>query len=621
MKPSDGRESIYEFGEFRLNVGQLMLYRGVAEIPLRPKAVETLVALVERCGEIVTKDELMRTIWSDAIVEESNLSRYIHILRSVLGKQANGEPYIETYRRRGFRFSSEVSILGPSPATSGLVRDIPRSVGGAIRKGTTGNVVALVDWQRDLPGAEADDKHFDTPSGIYWEHHNLPTPLTELIGRETEVSELKTLLRKATVRLVTLTGTGGTGKTRLGVQVSAELLTAFPDGVFLVELAAVREPAFILSTIARTLKIEESGSPTLESLKVALRGRCTLIVLDNFEQLLEASPLVAELLEACPQVKVLATSRGALRIRGEYEYPVLPLALPSSNDLPPGEVLRFAAVKLFVERAVQANCRFSITEDNAPTIVEICRRLDGLPLAIELAAVRTRTMAPEEVLSRLANRLHLLCEGARDLPARQQTMRGAIAWSYKLLSEGEKRLFRRLAVFAGGFTIEAAEHVAGDREEIPRTHAGKQNSSARKPVVQDSCNVSSLRTDIADGITSLAYKSLLVTSEKSGGNSRFRMLEVVREFALETLEASDAAGSVMRRHAEYYATLGERAEPHMRTSTAGPWLNTLARDHHNLRSAMGWLFENDPVRAAHLAAAIRVYLIVHSHLAEGHEWL
>jgi len=272
---------------------------------------------------------------------------------------------------------------------------------------------------------------------------------------------------------------------------------------------------------------------------------------------------------------------------------------------------------LFVERAVQANFRFAITDDNAPTVVEICRRLDGLPLAIELAALRTRVLTPGKILDRLVNRLQFLSGGARDLPARQQKMRDAIAWSFDLLTEGEKSLFRQLAIFAGGFTIEAAERVAGETEESLRKRAEKQIGSVARPFI----TTPSSQTEVLDLITSLTDKGLLVSSDGPDGNPRIRMLEVVREFALESLENIGHADAVRRRHAEYYTTLGEMAEPHLLTSNAGYWLNSLEREHLNLRSAIRWLFENDPLRAARLAAAIRVYLFVRSHLTEGREWL
>jgi predicted ATPase/class 3 adenylate cyclase len=299
--------------------------------------------------------------------------------------------------------------------------------------------------------------------------HNLPAQVTPLIGREKEVAAGQHVLRQEAVRLVTLTGAGGTGKTRLGLQVAAELLDQFSAGVFFVALAPISDPGLVASAIAQTLGVRElGGTPLLESLKAHLRDQQLLLLLDNFEHLLAAAPLVAELLAAAPRLKVLLTSRAVLHLRGEKEFPVPPLALPDPKHLPPvgadlvSALSQYAAVELFIQRALDVKPEFVVTNENAPAVAEICVRLDGLPLAIELAAARIKLFPPEALLARLGSRLTLLTGGARDLPARQRTLRDAIAWSYDLLGESEQRLFRRLAVFVGGCTPEAAEAVCAD---------------------------------------------------------------------------------------------------------------------------------------------------------------
>jgi predicted ATPase len=324
--------------------------------------------------------------------------------------------------------------------------------------------------------------------------NNLPLQPTPLVGREKEVAEVCDLMRDAETRLLTLSGPGGTGKTRLALQAAADLLDDFPDGTFFVPLATLTEAELFLSTVAETLGVRETGEqPLFESLKDYLRERRLLLALDNFEQVLGAAPAVTELLAVAPGLKVLATSRAPLGLYGEHEFPVPPLTLPDLKSPPPLESLtQYEAVRLFVERARAAKPDFAITNESAPAVAEICVRLDGLPLAIELAAARIKMLPPKAMLKRLGSRLKLLTGGARDLPERQRTLRGAIEWSYALLDQGEQVLFARLAVFSGGRTLEAIDAVCDAEGDLP--------------------------VDTFDGVSSLLDKSLLRQEEGPGGD-------------------------------------------------------------------------------------------------------
>ena len=417
--------------------------------------------------------------------------------------------------------------------------------------------------------------------------NNLSESLFHLIGREKEIAETMDLLRRDDVRLLTMTGVGGTGKTTLAKAVAREMLASFADGVFFVDLAAVTNAELVASTIAQPLGVKEAGSkPVLELLRDYLCEREMLLVVDNFEQVMTATPVLTELLAAAPRLKILVTSRTLLNLSMEREYAVSPLAVPSKEHSAV-ELSEYAAVALFVERARNAKASFALTDDNAPSVAEICARLDGLPLAIELAAARMKILSPPAILAKLENRLQLLTGGARDLPARQQTMRGAIDWSCELLTEDEKRLFRRLAIFAGGFTLDAAEVV---------------------------CDVS---FNVLDGITHLVEQSLVLSKEQADGSTRFRMLEVVREYALEALERGNEAEAMQRSHVAYFLSLGEEAEPHLQAAQTVEWLNRLEVENENLRAAFRWLLEHDAGNAARLAVSMRNFWLRRSHLTEA----
>jgi predicted ATPase/class 3 adenylate cyclase len=424
---------------------------------------------------------------------------------------------------------------------------------------------------------------------------NLPTHPTALLGRERELVDVRQLLEGG-ARLVTLTGPGGTGKTRLGLQVAADLLGDFEHGAFLVELAPISDPTLVPSTIAQALGVRDVGSrPIVDALSEHLRGQSLLLLLDNFEQVLPAASVVAVLLADCPGLAVLATSREPLRLRGEHEYAVMPLALPDAHRATTAEVASHApAVALFSQRARAIRADFALTDDNAPAVAEICARLDGLPLAIELAAARIKLLPPLALLNRLERRLQVLTGGARDAPARQRTLRDTMTWSHNLLDDVEQRLFRRLAVFVGGCTLEATEAVC---------------------LADDG----GAGFDALDVLASLVDKSLLRQVEGLDGEPRFTMLETIREYGLEQLVASGESEAMHRRHAAFFLARAERAEPHLHGREQLDWLAQLEVEHDNLRAALAWS-QSTPDGAEmglRLAGALWWFWYLRGHFAEG----
>jgi len=426
---------------------------------------------------------------------------------------------------------------------------------------------------------------------------NLPAPPTPLIGRKHEIAAVCALLQ-ADVRLLTLIGPGGVGKTRLAVQVAVDLRGEFMDGVTFVALAAISDPTLVLPTIAQTLGLRESGSEPLPMrLYDYLRDKHTLLLLDNLEQIVEAGAGVANLLEVAPRLKVLMTSRVALHLYGEYEYVVPPLALPDPQQLPPLEILtQYEAIRLFSERAQAVKADFTVTSTNAAAITEICVRLDGLPLAIELAAARSKILAPSALLSRLERRLQVLTGGAINLPARHQTLRGTIDWSYNLLDPGEQTLARRLAVFAHGCTLEAAEAVCDANRDLP--------------------------LDVLDGLASLVDKSLLSPVDGVEDQPRFAMLETIREYLLERLAEGGELETIGRQHLLYYVELAEQADLELSRSPQGAWLARLRQDHDNLRAALRWAIEHDvPELGVRLVFALYSFWALGGYVSEGRRWV
>ncbi len=448
----------------------------------------------------------------------------------------------------------------------------------------------------------------------------LPRPLTSLVGRDREVAAARAFLLEASCRLLTLTGPGGVGKTRLALRVAASLTNHFADGVVFIPLAPIAGADLVLPTIAQTFGLRDSPDRQLsERLATALRDRQLLLVLDNLEHVVEAASDVAALLAACPALHILVTSRVRLRLSGEQEFPVQPLPLPPDQTRAnTGALAAIPAVALFVERARAANPSFTLTDSNAAAVAALCRRLDGLPLAIELAAARTRVLSASALVAGLERRLPLLTGGPRDLPTRLQTMRNAVAWSYDLLTPDERALFRRLAVFAGGFTLDAADAISRESGDGGRElHDLAPDPRLPTPVSPVS---------VLDGIASLVDSSLLVQEETAANGgleaARFGMLETIREFGLERLAAEDDPVEIRRRHAVYVLDLASAAADGLRGGEQGVWLRRMDADHDNLRAALSWLLDQgESETALRLASALWRYWEIRGHLREGSSWL
>lgn len=544
------------FGDFVLDTDERTLTRKGKPVSLSPKALRLLSVLVERRGHIVEKDDLMQQVWTDTFVEEGNLAYTIRLLRKTLGDDPDTPKFIETIPRRGYRFVAECH---------------PTSRKSSGKK---------LEFAERTFRREIDDG---------------------LIGREKELTDITQLLLTDAVRLVTLTGPGGTGKTRLAQEVANHVQEYFPDGVIVVDLSSVTDPMVVTPTIAQQLGIREVGiKPILDVLSDYLRQRSPLLILDNFEQVVSAGVELAQLSRNALGLKMLVTSREPLKLTIETEYRIQPLALPLHETRDTiADVMRFGAVQLFVERAKTARPDLELSDKDARTLVGICTKLDGLPLALELAASRAKVLSIQEISSRLEDRLALLTGGSRDTPDRQQTVRATIEWSYGLLNELDKRVFALLSVFEGGFHFKAAETVLTKVLE-------------RKSL---------LATDILNAITSLTEKGLLLSEKSVDNELRFRMLVVVRDYALELRLQSDVAQSIRRSHTEYFVEFAEAAAPHLISLESREWLDRLYLERDNIRAAMRWSLENQPDMAARIMVSVRHLAAQRLHVTETQYWL
>jgi predicted ATPase/DNA-binding winged helix-turn-helix (wHTH) protein len=540
----------YQFGGFTLDLAKGCVFKGIREIKLRPKVYEALKYLVEHPGRLVGKQELMQAVWPDSFVTDDSLVQCALELRRALDDRE--QQLLKTVPRRGYLFAAKVTQL--SNTTDHF---------------TTTELDDLAD-ARELPSATISRKR-----------HDLPIPRTSLIGREQQMAEAMALLLRPGVRLLTFTGPGGAGKTRLALAVAAAIADQFTAGVQFVSLASIRHPDLVATALADALGIQKVANRTISQLigdRLQNSGPF-LLLLDNFEQVLPAATVVAETLEACPPLKILVTSRSFLHIYGEQEFPVTPLAQNS-------------AIELFAQRAAAVWPDFAIAPENEGAVQEICKRLDGLPLAIELAAARTKILSPVAILDRLHGRLQLLTGGAVDLPERQQTLRKAIDWSHGLLNEEEQKLFRRLSVFVGGCTLEAAEAVCNTRRD--------------------------LSIDLFDGLTSLVDKNLVQRMDRAQAEARFTMLETIREYASECLVASDEQSATRRAQAAYCLVLAEEGNPELSPADRVAWLAGCDVEVANFRFALDWLFESQDLDwGLRLCVALFRFWDMREHLTEG----
>ncbi len=523
MDPTPAPAAI-EFGRFRVLPHRRELLAEGRPLDLGGRAFDVLMVLIEASGAVVSKDALMDRVWPDRVVEENSLQAQISALRRAFAADRN---LIRTIAGRGYQFTGEI-----------------RTVSASLDPRPAGTAAASISTSARTPT-------------------NLPEPVSELIGRDAELDEILDI--SAAHRLLTLTGAGGIGKTRLGFAAARRLLPRFADGVWAVELASLSDPELVPVTLATALGLElASGTASPLSVANALRSKQLLLVLDNCEHVLDAAARLAEaLLRANPAVRVIATSREPLRAEGEWVYPVPPLAVPAEDSLDNEDPLRYGAVRLFLERARAAAPHFSPDARVAAAIAGICRRLDGIPLAIELAAARAAALGIESVAARLDDRFGLLAGGYRTATPRHRTLRATMDWSYELLTEPERVVLRRLAVFAGGFTMPAASAVAAD-DEIAAS-------------------------EVVDCVVSLVTKSL-VAADAGGTMVRYRLLETTRAYALEKLAQSGELEAVARRHAEHYRDFFERAETEWDTRPTAEWLADYGRQIDDLRAALDWAF-------------------------------
>src|SRR6266404_5818472 len=544
MEPIPLAPTAIEFGRFRILPHRRELLAESQPLELGGRAFDVLMVLIEASGAVVSKDALMHGVWPDRIVEENNLQAQISALRRAFGADRD---LIRTIAGRGYQFTGDIRTVSTSPD--------PRPAG--------------------TPTVPV-----STPTRI---PTNLPERVSELIGRDVELDEILDLT--ASHRLLTLTGTGGIGKTRLSLEVARRLLPQFADGVWAIELAPLSDPELVPVALATALGLDlASGTASPESVANALRSKQLMLVLDNCEHVVDAAAQMAEaLLRADPGVRVIATSREPLRVEGEWVYPVPPLAVPAENAADQDDPMHYGAVRLFVERARAAEPHFAPDSRGATMIAAICRRLDGIPLGIELAAARAAALGIGELAARLDDRFQVLTGGRRTALPRHQTLRATLDWSYELLAELERVILRRLAVFAGAFGLEGAVAVAAISEISP--------------------------SEVVDGLFNLVSKSLVSTEE--GTVVRYRLLDTMRAYGLQKLTESGEIEAVARRHAEYYRDLFERAETEMEVRPATEWLADYGRRIDNLRAALDWAFSpggDASIGTALTAAAVPLWM-------------
>jgi predicted ATPase/DNA-binding winged helix-turn-helix (wHTH) protein len=537
--------AIIEFGHFRVLPHCRELLADGAPVKLGGRAFDILMALIDARGEVVSKDALVARVWPDRVIQEKNLHTQISALRAALGAERE---LIHTVAGRGYHFAGEVHILPASP-----------------------------DERTDAGAAAAEP-------GLVLPSTNLPEPISDLIGRDEELQEI--CAHAAAHRLVTLTGAGGIGKTRLALAAARRLLPQFADGVWVADLAPLADPALVPAALAAALGLEFPASAvSAELVANALSGKELLLVLDNCEHMIDAAARMAEaLLRANPAVYVIATSREPLKAEGEWINPVPPLSVPAGDAEDEDDPLRYGAVRLFVERARAAAPHFATDRRLATVIAAICRRLDGIPLAIELAAARAAALGVEEVAARLDDRFQLLTGGRRTALPRHQTLRATLDWSYELLAEPERVILRRLAVFAGVFSLEAAGAVVASPEVTP--------------------------SEVVNDLSNLVAKSL-VTAETECTIVRYRLLDTTRAYALEKLGESGERERVTRRHAEYYRDFFEQAEAELEARSAAEWRVDYGRQIDNLRAALDWAFSpggDATIGAALTAAALPLWM-------------
>ena len=506
---------VYELGPFRLDPNAGVMTHAGQPMALGARAVAVLTTLVLRPNEYVQKSDILDAAWPGVVVEDSNLSVQISSIRRVLARAPGGEQWVETLSRRGYRFVGPVSEVN------------------------------------------ADRRHDDTGGGPIT---NLPEPLTSFVGRQRELVEIKRLLPDT--RLLTLVGIGGIGKTRLALQVAAEVIAAYRDGVWLVNLASLADPALVPSAVAQVLGVREAaGTPLIESLCRQVKGRQLLLVLDNCEHVLAACAQLADaMLRVAADLTIIATSREPLHVAGEKSNPLVPLSLPDPTANVES-LVQSEAVQLFVERAREQLPDFALTAVRAPVVAELCIHLDGIPLALELAAARVRTLSIEQLNARLHDRFKLLTSGAGNAPLRQKTLRATLDWSYDLLTEQQRVVLGRLGVFAGGFSLEAASAVAAD---------GAIDQFA-----------------VIDLLSQLVARSLVV-ADTSPADARYRLLETTRAYALEKLAESGETDTIERRHAQYFRELFEGAFDHWLRKPDAEWHAIYVPELDNVRSALEW---------------------------------